>query len=133
VEELRGDPNTVRRRLAELLATRPSGAWLDALRDAEVPCAEVRALDEVLTDPHVEAEGLVADIEHPVIGPYRALGAPIRFSGTPATTTRPSPAFAADTAAVLHELGFTDDEIDWLARDGAAVLPDHHDGTRSSA
>jgi CoA:oxalate CoA-transferase len=133
VEELRGDPDTVRRRLSELLAARPSAAWLAALRTADVPCAEVRALDEVLADPHVEAEGLVADIEHPAMGRYRALGAPIRFSGTPAATTRPSPTFAADTAAVLHELGFADDEVDRLARDGAVVVRESHEDTRSSA
>ncbi|HEY4421262.1 MAG TPA: CoA transferase [Pseudonocardia sp.] len=133
VEELRGDPGTVRRRLDELLATRPSVAWLDALRAADVPCAEVRALDEVLSDSHVEAEGLIADIDHPVIGRYRALGAPIRFSDTPAMTNRPSPAFAADTAAVLQELGFAGHDVDRLARAGAVVVPDNPDGKRSSA
>lgn len=135
VEELRGDPDTVRRRLGELLAARPSAEWLAALRAAEVPCAEVRALDEVLTDPHVEAEGLVADIEHPAFGRYRALGAPIRFSDTPVTTTRPPPGFAADTAGVLRELGFTADEVEELARAGAAVVPrpDSTESTRSSA
>jgi CoA:oxalate CoA-transferase len=121
IEQLRGDPDLVRRRLAELLATRPSAEWVSELRAVSVPCAQVRALDEVLTDPHVEAEGLVADIDHPTMGRYRALGNPIRFSGTPSTPTRPSPAFAAHTSAVLHELGYTPAEVDALARAGAVV------------
>lgn len=121
VQELRGDPERVQRALAALLATRTSAAWIAELRAADVPCGAVRTLDEVLTDPHLEAEGLVTDIDHPGIGRYRGLGSPIRFSDTPSTATRPSPAFAADTNAVLHELGFTDEEVAGLLRCGAAV------------
>lgn len=124
VEQLRGDPDLVQHRLEKLLATRRSAEWIAELRAADVPCGEVRALDEVLTDPHVEAEGLVTDIEHPAIGLYRALGAPIRFTGTPSQVHRPSPPFAAHTAAVLAELGFTAEKVAELARSGAAVTAD---------
>ncbi|WP_337827025.1 CoA transferase [Pseudonocardia sp. UM4_GMWB1] len=89
------DPDTVRIRLTALFATRTSAEWIAELRAAAIPCGEVRALDEVLSDPHVEAEGLVADVEHPAIGRYRGLGSPIRFGDTPSDPTRPSPAFAA--------------------------------------
>jgi formyl-CoA transferase len=138
VERLRGDPDVVRRRLAELLVTRTSAEWITELRAVAVPCAEVRTLDEVLADPHVEAEGLVADVDHPAIGRYRALGTPIRFGDTPSGPARPSPAFAAHTTAVLRELGLTDAEVDGLVRSGAAVpaVPGPTavtDRTRSSA
>lgn len=138
VERLRGDPDVVRRRLAELLVTRTSAEWITELRAVAVPCAEVRTLDEVLADPHVEAEGLVADFDHPAIGRYRALGTPIRFGDTPSGPARPSPAFAAHTTAVLRELGLTAAEVDGLVRSGAAVhaVPGPTavtDRTRSSA
>lgn len=121
VERLRTDPDTVRARLVALFATRSSAEWIAELRAAAIPCGEVRTLDEVMTDPHVEAEGLVADVEHPAIGRIRGLGAPIRFGGTPSDPTRPSPPFAAHTAAVLDELGLTPGEVGGLLRSGAAV------------
>jgi CoA:oxalate CoA-transferase len=91
-------------RLAEVLATRTTAEWVADLRAAAVPCGAVRALDEVLHDPHVEAEGLVADVDHPVLGRIRGLGNPIRFGVTPSDPTRPSPALGAHTDAVLTEL-----------------------------
>lgn len=136
VQRLRTGTDAVRRELAALFATRDSAEWVTRLRAAQIPCAEVRALDEVLTDPHVEAEGLVADVEHPAIGRYRGLGAPIRFGDTPSDPTRPSPPFAAHTAAVLDELGYTPAQAGRLLRSGAAVAaPAGHttDRTRSSA
>ena len=135
VEVLRTDPDTTRARLTELFATRTSAEWVAELRAAEIPCGEVRVLDEVLSDPHVEAEGLVADVEHPAIGRYRGLGTPIRFGDTPSDPTRPSPAFAAHTTAVLDELGVSPDEIARLVRSGAAVAAPAPDPTdrRSTA
>ena len=136
VERLRTGDEDVRGELAALFVTRDSAEWIAALRAESIPCAQVRALDEVLADPHVEAEGLVADVEHPAIGRYRGLGTPIRFGDTPSDPTRPSPPFAAHTAAVLDELGFTPGETARLLRCGAAVAaPAEHptDRTRSDA
>ena len=127
------DPDTVRIRLTALFATRTSAEWIAELRAAAIPCGEVRALDEVLSDPHVEAEGLVADVEHPAIGRYRGLGSPIRFGDTPSDPTRPSPAFAAHTTAVLDELGFTPGEVEGLLRSGAAVAAPLSDASADTA
>ncbi|OLM18476.1 MULTISPECIES: CoA transferase [unclassified Pseudonocardia] len=135
VDRLRTGTEAVRADLAALFVTRDSAEWVTRLREVAIPCAVVRALDEVLTDPHVEAEGLVADVEHPAIGRYRGLGAPIRFGGTPSEPTRPSPPFAAHTTAVLDELGFTPAEARRLLRSGAAVARPRRtdDRSRSSA
>ena len=75
----------------------------------------------MLFDPHVEAEQLVADYDHPVVGRYRALAAPVRMSATPFDRRQASPSFAADTCAVLAELGFDDDAVTALCTSGAVV------------
>lgn len=133
------DPEEFGRLLGVSLLERTSGHWVTALREADVPVAEVRHVDELVFDPHVAAEGLVADYDHPVVGRYRALGAPIRMSATPMTPGAPSPSFAQHTVEILTELGFTDDQVETLCSrkavlDGpreASAFEDQADNTRS--
>lgn len=109
------------RRLAETLATRPSAEWVELLRARDVPVAVVRHVEEMFFDPHVAAEGLMADYDHETVGRYRALGAPLRMSGTPFASAGASPPFARHTAPILTELGFSGPQIDAL-RDARAVV-----------
>ncbi|MES1926058.1 CoA transferase [Salinisphaera sp. T31B1] len=107
--------------LKTLMPSRTSAEWVDLLRACDVPVAEVRHVDEMFFDPHVAAEGLLVDYEHETAGRYRALGAPIRMSGTPFDATRASPGFGQHTAAILTELGFDADAVAGLCRSGAVV------------
>jgi len=115
------DPDRFGTLLAQLLRTQPSAHWVSLLQGGDVPVAAVRHVDEVMFDPHVEAEELLADYDHPVVGRYRALAAPLRMSATPLDRRQASPSFAADTAAVLRELGFDEDELSALQEAGAVV------------
>jgi crotonobetainyl-CoA:carnitine CoA-transferase CaiB-like acyl-CoA transferase len=120
-ELVQSDAEGFRSRLAELVATRTSAEWVAELRARDVPVAEVRHLDEMLFDPHLEAEGLVADYEHEVVGRYRGLGAPLRMSGTPFTAAAASPPFAGHTTELLAELGFDAAQAAVLRGCGAVV------------
>lgn len=115
------DPQSFGSALEEALRERTSEEWSKLLTDADVPVATVRHVDEILFDEHVLAEGLVADYDHPEVGRYRALGVPIRMSGTPMRASGPSPSFAANTARVLSEVGYSSDDIDQLVDSGAVV------------
>lgn len=108
--------------LATVLATRGTQHWLTALREAEVPVAEVRHVEEMFFDPHLSEEGLMADYEHPLVGRYRGFGVPFRMSRTPLDGQgRGSPVFASGTDQVLAELGFDAEARDELVRSGAVV------------
>ncbi|MHA6616344.1 CaiB/BaiF CoA transferase family protein [Pseudonocardia sp. DLS-67] len=120
-DALQTDPDASRAGLAALLVTRTSAEWIADLRAREVPVAEVRHVDEMLFDPHLEAEGLVADHDHESVGRYRGLGAPLRMSGTPFAAGAASPPFARHTNALLTELGFDDAEAAALRDCGAVV------------
>lgn len=115
------DPAAFGAALEQALRERTSDEWSKLLTDAEVPVATVRHVDEILFDDHVLTEGLVADYDHPEVGRYRALGVPIRMSGTPMRPSGASPSFAAHTARVLSEVGYSNDDIDQLADSGAVV------------
>jgi crotonobetainyl-CoA:carnitine CoA-transferase CaiB-like acyl-CoA transferase len=98
-----------------------TAALIERLDACDVPVSAVRHVEEMLFDPHVEAEGLLADLEHETAGRYRSLVAPIGLSATPFRPAPASPAFARDTRKVLSEVGYTDEEIDELIASGVAA------------
>lgn len=115
------DPDEFGARLADLLVNRSSSEWVELLRSNDVPVAEVRHVEEMFFDPHVEAEGLMADFEHESIGRFRGFGVPLRMSATPLSANAPSPPFARHTVSILAELGFDGTAVDALCRTGAVV------------
>jgi formyl-CoA transferase len=84
-----------------------------------VPCCAVRPIEDMFDHPQVEAEGLVATVEHPTVGRYRGLSKPIRFGATPGAPPTAAPTLGQHTAEVLRRAGYAEDEIDRLRRLGA--------------
>jgi crotonobetainyl-CoA:carnitine CoA-transferase CaiB-like acyl-CoA transferase len=62
---------------------------LAKLNDAGIPAGKVRSLDEVYAWEQVASQGLVVDVEHPVLGKVSLPGPPLRFfsAGDAAETT----------------------------------------------
>jgi crotonobetainyl-CoA:carnitine CoA-transferase CaiB-like acyl-CoA transferase len=88
--------------LQDAFAARPADAWLAALEAAGVPCAPVRALDEVFASP----EGLAAvqEVADPERGVLRLVADPIRVAGERLPARLPPPRLGEHTAEVLEEL-----------------------------
>ena len=90
--------------LESVFAEQEAGHWLELLRDAEIPCGPVNALDEALNDPQVQHRRMIVELEHPM-GVIKALGSPIHLSGTPVTYRRRPPLLGEHTDEVLAEAG----------------------------
>lgn len=88
------------------------------LTEAGVPSAPVRTISEVVNDPHLRQRGMLAEIDHPDMGPLIVPHSPIRV-GDHYAALRPSPA-----------LGQHNQEIygDWLGLDADALAELHRDG-----
>ncbi|MBX3518551.1 MAG: CoA transferase [Xanthobacteraceae bacterium] len=109
--------------LAEALAPefrkRTSAEWLEALDHAKVPAGPVLNVLEMQADPQTRARNMVVEVNHIKLGTVKTLGAPVKFSETPGGVHRSAPIFGEHTGEVLREYGFTDVEIDSMARSGA--------------
>jgi crotonobetainyl-CoA:carnitine CoA-transferase CaiB-like acyl-CoA transferase len=96
--------------LDKTFATGTREEWLDRLREADVPCAPLQNLAEVLEDPQVRHLGMVAEVEHPVAGSRQLLGSGVNLHGTP-TRLGPAPLAGEDTELILAELGLPPDYL----------------------
>jgi crotonobetainyl-CoA:carnitine CoA-transferase CaiB-like acyl-CoA transferase len=74
---------------------------------------------EMHRDPQTLAREMVVETEHPVAGPVKALGLPIKFSDTKGGINRPAPRLGEHNREVLAELGYGENEIERLSASGA--------------
>lgn len=101
-----------------VFATATTEEWIRRLDDAGVPGGPVYTYDQTLSDPHVQAREMVLEMDHPVIGPMRSLGFPIKYSGTPLSIRQVAPTIGQHTSDVLQRLGYSQEQIDELADAG---------------
>ncbi len=88
--------------LGEAFAAKPASEWIAALEAASVPCAPIRAMDEVFAAP--EAAGLVESVADPARGTaLRLVRNPIRFDGRTLDTRRAPPLLGEHSDEILRE------------------------------
>ncbi len=99
----------------------PTADIVSALHEAGVPCAPVKSLKDVITDPQVTDRGL---LEHHT-SPQRdwwTLGSPLRLAGSPPPARNVPPALGEHSEQILaSRLGLDDAEIEALAVAGVIV------------
>jgi formyl-CoA transferase/CoA:oxalate CoA-transferase len=101
--------------LEQILATQDAAFWLERLRAADIPCGPINEVDETLNDPHLQARGMIVELEHPSVGPVRSLGNPVHLGSTPVSYRLPPPALGQHTAEILESLGYEAAGIERLA------------------
>ncbi len=92
--------------LEEKLAQETKQHWLELLVAANVPAMPVNKLSDVFADEQTTARGLIQEINHPLIGPYKSIKSPI--SNTP---SKAPPLLGQDSQSILESLGMSKEEI----------------------
>ncbi len=107
------------REIEAITELRTTDEWIEVIDKAGVPCGPVLSYDETWQDPQVLARDMVAEVEHPIIGPMRTIAPPTKFSGMEFAVRRPAPWLGQHTAEVLREAGLSDGRIAELFETGA--------------
>ena len=114
--------------LAEALAPdfrkRASAEWLDLLERAKIPAGPVLDVLQMQANEQTLAREMVVETRHSKLGAVKTIGLPVKFSATPGGVRRGAPLYGEHTREVLREHGFSDAEIDRMARAGAIVVAD---------
>ena len=79
--------------------------------DASIPCGAVKNIGEVLDSEQVAAMELIQEVPHPKLGSIRMVRTPMVFSDAQNCSENHPPFLGEHTAAVLQELGYTDEEL----------------------
>ena len=88
----------------EVTRTRTTDEWLALLKPLSIPVVRMNRLDDLMTDPHLEAVGLFERYEHPDAGAYIAMRPAVKYAATPANIRRHPPRLGEHTEEVLGEL-----------------------------
>jgi CoA:oxalate CoA-transferase len=105
--------------LKEWCLTRNVMDVVDALAVQSVPVAPIYRIDQMLQDPHVQARGIITEIEHPTAGKVRSPGFPVKLSKSPATVRFPAPTLGEHNMEVFTELlGYSEEHVTELKKGG---------------
>ncbi len=107
------------RLIEAILQGRTADAWIAEFIAHEIPAGPINFPDETLTDAHIQARGMIVELEHPLIGVVQSIGNPAHLSDTPPTYRRYPPRLGEHTGEVLRALGYGDAEIEALREQGA--------------
>ena len=111
--------------LGEAFSKKPWAEWQRRMREAGVPCGQVRSVSEAIRSPEARERDIVTRIRHRN-GWVPNVALPIRYSVTPLADPHPAPDVGQDTREVLREvLGYDDARLDALAKAGAFGEPVH--------
>jgi crotonobetainyl-CoA:carnitine CoA-transferase CaiB-like acyl-CoA transferase len=105
------------------IRTRDSAELEAAFNDAGLPSARVNDFKEVFDDPHIQARGVVGEIEHPRLGRMKAVRNPVLLDHGGPKVNRYSPLLGEHSEEILRELGYAPETIADLVAAGATRLP----------
>jgi len=95
-----------------------SSEILARLEAADVPCAPVQEISEVIDDPQVLARSMLIDMQYPGTGSMKLAGLPFKASGMETPGPVRAPLLGEHTEEILAEMGYDKAAIDSLELKG---------------
>lgn len=96
----------------QIMAEKTSDEWIKLFEENQVPITRLNNIAQLVSDPQVQARGMIAETRHPIAGIVRTAASPLNFSLVSQKPNRPAPVLGQDTINVLHDiLGYDDAKI----------------------
>jgi crotonobetainyl-CoA:carnitine CoA-transferase CaiB-like acyl-CoA transferase len=103
--------------LEEKTRTKNTGYWVEYLNNKSVPCGEINSIDQVFNNPQVRQLGIVQKVNSTERGEIELVGQPINMTRTPSSLSLPPPTCGQHNVEILHDLGFSEEEISSLQKE----------------
>jgi crotonobetainyl-CoA:carnitine CoA-transferase CaiB-like acyl-CoA transferase len=110
--------------VADEMKKRSTAFWIEALERGDIPVQKMNTLDDIVSDPHLEAIGYLQLVDHPSEGRIRMLAVPSEWSEAKPEYRRHAPRLGEHTREVLREAGFSSQQIQQMISSGAAKALD---------
>uniref|UniRef100_A0A3B4BEC1 Uncharacterized protein n=1 Tax=Periophthalmus magnuspinnatus TaxID=409849 RepID=A0A3B4BEC1_9GOBI len=112
--------------LSQRFAQETTSDWLRRFEGSGVPVGPINSIQQVFSDPQVNHNGLIQNMEHPTAGSICVPGPAVRFSSFLPLSPDPPPLIGQHTISVLTEsLHYSEQEVTSLLQSGAvAQSPD---------
>jgi crotonobetainyl-CoA:carnitine CoA-transferase CaiB-like acyl-CoA transferase len=88
-----------------IFATKTADEWMEIMSKYDICAAPVLEMENVITNPHNLARGMVVEVDSP-IGKVKQIGIGPKLSDTPGQVRTTAPVIGQHTDAVLSGLGF---------------------------
>ncbi len=95
---------------------------IEYLNSKSVPTAPVYTAKDIFDDPHVAARGTLMEVDDPKVGAYTFARTAPMMETNPDLPAEPAPDLGQHTRAVLIGLGYSDGDVDSLAKAGVVGL-----------
>ena len=111
--------------IEDWLASMTRSEAVDRLNAAGVPSGPVNTAEDVFSDPHVEARGMLMSIDDPEVGAFRFARSPLHLSSAPRPPADPAPNLGQHTRSVLQGLlDYGPGEVDRLVAEKVVQTAD---------
>jgi len=85
--------------------------WLEIFKNYDTCIGPVNNFAEACEDPQIRARNMVVEMDHPVLGKIKNIASPIKMSRTPPTIRSPAPKIGQNTAEILKQLNYSDEDV----------------------
>ncbi|MFX1518718.1 MAG: CaiB/BaiF CoA transferase family protein [Promethearchaeota archaeon] len=108
--------------LKNVILTKTRDEWFELSKQTDICISPVYELDEIITDPQVQAREMVVDFEDDRVGSVKFIGQPFKLSKTPGSIRSRAPRYGEHTDEILRTLNYTEQEIESLHEKGVIAL-----------
>lgn len=108
----------IMRDLGALLSCRSTAEWLELFESHDIWCAPVNDYEAVVNDPQVAHNRSLVTVKHEKVGDITLVDFPVQLSETPSRVRLAPPTLGAHNREILSSLGYSDEEVTEMERDG---------------
>ena len=104
--------------IEQAMPAKTTDEWVAVLLEADILIGEVLTPEQLVTDPHLDATGLFALVDHPTEGRIRLMNSPVYSSEAPTRLAQLPPTLGQHSREILTDAGLDGAAIDALVASG---------------